>query len=225
MEKIKVLKFVKAKSNDDVCLYCFNEVKEELKKNPNLNLGLATGRTPLKFYEYLRCDKSLDLSGVTTFNLDEYLDVSQNDSYLTYMKENLFDHVKVKKYYLPNLDNIYSYDDLTLNNIDVQIVGIGENGHIGFNEPNTPKNSLTHIVHLDEMTLSQNKEVLKESNPRYAITMGLANIMSAKRVILLVSGKSKKEIFEKFMSLDSFDKTLPASILKEHPNLTIITDI
>jgi glucosamine-6-phosphate deaminase len=203
-------------------------------------LGLATGSTPEGLYQCIinkHKEEQLSFRQVTTFNLDEYvgLDSENPNSYRYFMNGKLFQHIDIRKEntYVPNgsAENLekecISYEDLIREHgaIDLQILGIGLNGHIGFNEPGTPFTSRTHIVELDESTRQANARFFDslEEVPTHAITTGIETIMESKKILLLISGENKADTVARLVNGD-ISEEFPASILKEHPNVTIIAD-
>lgn len=212
---------------------------DAIKNNPYITLGLATGSTPLGVYEILIKDHQMnrtDYSNVTSVNLDEYVKIGKShpESYLSFMKKNLLDHIDINfnRVFLPDGET----DDLDVaceayNNVlsahipDVQILGIGSNGHIGFNEPGTPFDIKTHIVTLAEKTRKDNARFFNslEDVPKEAITMGIKNIMDAKKIILMASGSNKAEAVKQMLS-GPITEQLPASILQNHPDVEVFID-
>ncbi|MGL4950529.1 MAG: glucosamine-6-phosphate deaminase [Mycoplasma sp.] len=208
---------------------------ENLKTNPSIRLGLATGSTPVALYADLVNDhktNKTDWSKVITFNLDEYQGVAyDNDmSYHKFMKNELFDHVNIdiKNTHFPEEGKSFEDEIASENGIDIQILGIGVNGHIGFNEPGSEENSLTRIVELTPSTIEVNGKKYFNGNldevPKTAISMGLETIMRAKKIILLAFGKEKADAIQKLASATTFDKDFPASVLVKHKDVLIITD-
>ena len=195
----------------------FNSVTE------HFTLGLATGSTPLGIYKYMR-DETWDSKKVYTFNLDEYADLPYNhpQSYEHFMEENLFAYKQFRYSYFPENER---YDDIIKNNggIDIQILGIGTNGHIAFNEPGSPRDSLTRKVELTENTREDNSRFFGsiEEVPTHAWTMGIESIMRAKQIYLLANGKHKKDILEKACYGD-ITSDIPASYLQEHDNVEVL---
>ncbi|MCF6466173.1 glucosamine-6-phosphate deaminase [Clostridium sp. Cult2] len=236
------MKVIIKKDYLDLSKEASNLIELEIKNNPKLVLGLATGSTPLGTYKELikkHIECGLDFSEITTFNLDEYLDICHDDSnsYHYFMYENFFNHINInsENIYIPNgkpenvEDYCKNYDNKIqeLGGIDLQILGIGENGHIGFNEPNSEELYLgTHITDLTESTIKANARFFNsmEEVPKKAITMGLGSIMKSKKIILLASGKKKAQIIKKLLSYNAISTKIPASILLLHPNITIILD-
>lgn len=208
-------------------------------KKPSLVLGLATGKTPMGCYrelvEMYRKGK-LDFKGVTTFNLDEYvgLDEKHPPSYHSVMWGNIFKFVNIppENIHIPD-GNTKSIEKFVLEyetaikkarGIDIQLLGMGPEGHIGFNFPYTLFDSRMHLVKLNRETLKANSEFFKgEKVPKYAITMGIGTIMEAKKILLLVSGEKKADLVAKALE-GPIDIEVPASILQKHPNVTIILD-
>lgn len=208
---------------------------------PTSKLGLATGGTMTEVYKYLveLLEKNqLDVSHVETFNLDEYfgLKAEHPQSYHYYMNEVLFDqypNFNKENIHIPNgyssqlEDEAERYNQL-LNDrgpVDIQILGIGENGHIGFNEPGTDLHSETHIVDLTESTIRANSRYFESESdvPQQAVSMGLASILKAKRIILLAFGEKKKEAIHQLMN-NQVTKDIPSTILHAHPNVEVYVD-
>ncbi len=195
-------------SYDDMSVAAAREVKHTLDSKPNAVLGLATGSTPLGLYRELvrmHREEGLDFSQVTTFNLDEYVGLQSNDeqSYHYFMHENLFRHINIAPHniYIPSgtTDNYAAFCDwyeqriVECGGIDLQILGIGSDGHIAFNEPTSSLGSRTRIKTLARQTIEDNARFFDkpEDVPIYAITMGVGTILEARRVILLASGENK----------------------------------
>lgn len=214
-------------------------IKEQIQVNPCCTLGLATGSSPIGTYKNLikaNKDGEISFKEVKTYNLDEYCGISRShpQSYYYFMHENLFDHVDINEenVHIPavsnsNLENDCKvYNDM-LNNasIDLQLLGIGGNGHIGFNEPGTSFNQETFIVKLAEKTREDNKRFFNSIDevPTHAITMGIKNIMNAKKILMLISGKSKADTVVRLLN-EEIDTDFPASILHKHPDVTVIID-
>ena len=215
-------------------------VAGQLYLKPNSVLGLATGSTPLFMYKnlvHVHKEVGLDFSEVTSFNLDEYLGLNASDpnSYYYFMQENFFKHININpaNIYIPNgmPDDIDSecanYDRLISEKggIDLQILGIGKNAHIGFNEPDIKFEATTHKVKLDEETIHANARFFAtiEEVPRFAISMGMKTIMHARRVVLLANGKNKAEAIYKAI-YGGVRPDAPASILQLHRDVTVIVD-
>lgn len=214
-------------------------VIDAVKKNPKAVLGFATGTTPLGLYaEMIRdhVENGTSYKDVKTVNLDEYagLDITSDQSYIYFMHHNLFDKLDLK----PENINIANgkakdrqaecdrYNKLLAENVqDVQILGIGSNGHIGFNEPYTPFDSVTHVVDLTESTIKDNSRLFKSIDevPRQAFTMGIANIMASKKIVMVVNGANKAKAVYGMVKGD-LDEKVPASILRNHPDFTLFVD-
>lgn len=210
---------------------------ELLAKKPNAVLGYATGSTPLGLYgELVRLNKAgaLDYKDVTTFNLDEYagLDGTHDQSYRYFMNTNLFNHINIDitRTHVPSGLDIAAAADYdkqieAAGGIDLQLLGIGNNGHIGFNEPNTPFGSRTHLVDLTESTREANKRFFASIDdvPTQAVTMGVRTVMNARAVILMAIGKGKAEIIRQTV-LGPVTEAVPASVLQLHPDCEIYLD-
>lgn len=203
-------------------------------------LGLATGSTPLGMYKELiklNENKDVDFSDVVTFNLDEYykLDKENDQSYYYYMNNNFFSHINVKKENTHILNGVTKDIDAECKNyeqmikdhggIDIQVLGIGANGHIGFNEPDVNFEAETHLVKLDERTIEANSRFFasKDDVPTTALSMGIKTIMQSKRIILLANGEGKADAIYKTVK-GKICPEVPASILQLHPDATIIVD-
>ena len=215
------------------------EFIKQVQKKPNSVLGLATGTSPLGVYANLvKANKEgrVSFKDVATFNLDEYigLEGTHNQSYRYFMNTNLFDHIDINKektHVLKGvgdyLDYANKYDALiaSFGGIDLQILGIGSDAHIAFNEPGTAFDSLTHVAELAESTIVDNSRLFDDISevPTKAVTMGLKSIMNAKKIVLIATGKNKaKAIYALLKGPKSVD--CPASILQDHPDCTIYCD-
>lgn len=217
-----------------------NIIVSQVTLNPESVLGLATGSTPIKTYEYIREKyegNEVDFEKTVTFNLDEYIGLSQEDpqSYRNFMDQHLFKHINIKEenIYIPNglaediqLECINYEEEIRKHGgIDLQLLGIGRNGHIGFNEPNVSFEARTHKVSLDEDTIHANARFFDSADevPTAAISMGIKTIMMSKKILLLASGKNKAEAINALVNGPITPK-LPASILQLHQDVTIILD-
>lgn len=214
-------------------------VIREMIKKPELILGLATGTSPIGIYKNLidaYKNYIISFKDVKTFNLDEYVGLPKNhpQSYYHFMFENLFKHVDIKdeNINIPSTDSEHMGElaeeynrKMFGNQRDLQLLGIGTNGHIGFNEPGSELGNETFVVKLDEQTRNDNSRFFDsiEEVPSHAITMGIKNIMYSKKILLIASGKNKAEAIYK-MVYGEIDDDVPASILQLHPNCTVIVD-
>ena len=233
------MKIIRVKDYEEMSKKAAEIITDAVKKNPTANLGLATGSSPLGTYKNLIKKykaKEISFKDIKSFNLDEYcqLDKNHEQSYYSYMNENLFKHINIKKAntHLPSSEgddleaNCKKYNDLLKKNpVDLQLLGIGGNGHIGFNEPGTAFTQETFVVKLAEKTREDNKRFFASIDevPKYAITMGIKNIMDAKAILMLISGKGKQDAVTKLLS-KKVSEDFPASILHKHPNVTVIID-
>lgn len=232
------MRIYKCKNYYEVSRKAANIISAQVIMKPTAVLGLATGSTPVGAYEQLvrwYNKGDLDFSEVTTVNLDEYVGLSpENDqSYRYFMNHNLFDHVNVRKEhtFVPNgLAEDCSAECLAyearieaLGGIDLQLLGIGGNGHIGFNEPGTAFETMTHIIELKDSTRQANARFFESIDdvPTHALTMGLKSIMQAKKILLVAAGSSKAEIIQKAL-YGPVTPEVPASILQLHPDLTVV---
>lgn len=211
-----------------------------LKQNPSMVLGLATGSTPEGLYERLvKANQSgeIDFSDVVTYNLDEYvgLDPSHEQSYHYFMDEKLFDHVNIDRsnIHLPDGrardlgEECRSYEAAIqqAGGIDLQVLGIGRDGHVGFNEPGTSLGSKTHVAALTEETVEDNSRFFEkpEDVPRFAVTMGIGSILQAERCLLMASGANKAEAVRKAVE-GPITSSVTASALQMHPDTVAIID-
>ena len=208
-----------------------------LKRKPNAILGGATGSTPLGLYaELVRLNKAGEISfkDASSFNLDEYvgLDGSHDQSYRYFMDHNLFDHIDIDKSRTRVPSGIdtsdpaaYDKEIAAAGGVDLQLLGIGNNGHIGFNEPGTPFGSLTHIVELTESTREANKRFFASIDevPTHAVTMGVKTVMQARSIILMAIGSAKAPIMKEMLQGPVTEK-VPASVLQLHPDVTVYMD-
>ena len=232
------MEYIVVKNYEELSKKAANIIAAQITLKPNTVLGLATGSTPIGTYRKLaEYNKSgeVDFSRVTSFNLDEYvgLEVTNDQSYRYFMNKNFFDNINIDKNntFVPNglakdlkaEGEAYDAHICEYGGIDLQLLGIGHDGHIGFNEPDTCFTKATHEVVLDEITINANARFFekKEDVPKTAITMGMKSIMNAKKILLIANGKDKKEILEKAF-FGAIDPQVPASILQLHPNVTVI---
>lgn len=227
------MKIITAKNVEEASVKAFNLVQEGLENGTIQTLGLATGSTPLKLYAEMRAAKP-NVENVTTVNLDEYIGLAADDpqSYHYYMENELFNSLNFKASHLPNgmaadLDaECERYEQILKEYpVDLQILGLGTNGHIGFNEPGTSFDTKTHVVELTKETIEANKRFFEkvEDVPTHAISMGIASIMAAKSIVLLAFGEAKAEAVQQMVE-GPVTEECPASVLQKHPNVTIILD-
>ncbi|MRG84936.1 glucosamine-6-phosphate deaminase [Salinibacillus xinjiangensis] len=233
------MKIVAVKNYDEMSEYAAHLLIKQITQKPSTVLGLATGSTPTGTYERLiqdHKDNQTSYEQVRTVNLDEYVGLSPDDpnSYRYFMEKNLFKHINVRpeNTYIPNgkaeslEQECTDYEKLVQElGVDVQILGIGVNGHIGFNEPGTSFQSKTHIVKLAESTRQANARFFDSMDevPTSAITMGIESILKSKEIVLLVSGKNKAGAMKQLVTRE-IDESFPASALHQHPNVTVIAD-
>lgn len=233
------MKIIKVKNYEEMSGKALRIMLEVVRSNPGAVLGLATGSTPLGLYEKMVQDhreNGTSYKGCRAVNLDEYVGLGADDpqSYAYFMRENLFRHIDIK----PENTNIEDgtardadaecerYNALldTLRQ-DIQVLGIGSNGHIAFNEPGTPFDSVTHIVTLAESTVRDNSRLFDSVDdvPRQAFTMGLKNIMNAKKIIILANGAGKAKAVSELVC-GEISERVPATVLRYHPDCTLICD-
>lgn len=205
-------------------------------------LGLATGSTPIPLYDELvrlHNEENLSFKNVIAFNLDEYypMQPTSKHSYYYFMRQHLFDRIDLSKvnYFLPNgalpedelANHTLNYEQMIHNagGLDLQILGIGRNGHIGFNEPGSTADSLTRVVHLTQSTKEANAFDFgsPELVPDKAITMGIKTILNARKIVLMAWGKSKAEAIRKSI-LEAPNTNVPASLLQHHADVTFVLD-
>ena len=232
------MKFITVSNYEQLSRKGANIIAAQVIQKPNCVLGLATGSSPVGIYRNLiesYRNGDLDFSEVRSINLDEYLglDATNDQSYRYFMQKNLFDHINIvpENTYVPNgcAEDISAesaaYDQriVDFGGIDLQLLGIGLDGHIGFNEPADYFEKSTHVVDLHESTIEANARFFarKEDVPTQAITMGMMGIMQAKKVLLIANGAAKREIVQKAF-FGPITPTVPASILQLHPDLTVI---
>ena len=215
-----------------------NLIIEQVNEKPDSVLGFATGASPVPTYKSLikAYNKGkVSFKDITTFNLDEYCDLPKDDknSYYTFMHENLFNHIDVKEENVNFLNGnaedtdaeCMRYDDLlTENKIDIQLLGVGRNGHIGFNEPSNKFTKGSFKVRLSQSTIDANSVYFDENPmPNYALTMGTVSIMKSKQIILIATGRSKSDAIYGLVNGD-ISPSCPASVLQLHPNVHIFLD-
>jgi glucosamine-6-phosphate deaminase len=233
------MKIIKVKNYDEMSNEAFKVILEVVKGNPNAVLGLATGSTPIGLYKKMAEDhreNGTSYANCRAVNLDEYvgLGAESDQSYVYFMRENLFKHIDIK---LENthIENGKAEDkeaeceryNKLLDELrqDIQVLGIGSNGHIAFNEPGTPFDSVTHIVDLAESTIKDNSRLFNSIDevPRQAFTMGLTNIMNAKKILILANGAGKAYAIGELVN-GEIREEVPATILRNHPDCILICD-
>ena len=234
------MKIIKTADYNEMSRKAANLIGAQVIMKPNCILVLATGSYPIGTYKELikRCEEGdLDFSQVKSVNLDEYkgLPRDNDQSYYYFMNHNLFDHINIDKAntHVPNgmepdaAKECANYEELikSLGGVDLQLLGLGHNGHIGFNEPAEEFDKVTHCVDLQESTIEANKRFFESADdvPRQAYTMGIGTIMSAKKIVVVVSGEDKADIVKRAFS-GPVTPSVPASILQMHPDVTVICD-
>ena len=234
------MKIYKAKDYKDMSRKAANIISAQVIMKPNCVLGLATGSTPIGTYDQLvewYNKGDLDFSEVTTVNLDEYkgLPRTNDQSYYYFMHQHLFDRVNID----PERTNVPNgmepdaekecgrYEELirSLGGVDLQLLGLGHNGHIGFNEPGEAFEKETHCVDLTESTIEANKRFFASADdvPKQAYTMGIKTIMQAKKILIVVTGENKADIVERAF-FGPVTPEVPASILQLHNDVTLVGD-
>ena len=209
--------------------------------NENSTLGLATGGSPIALYEEMIADYkagNFSYKNVKSYNLDEYVGISYDhpESYHKFMEINLFNHIDIEKSntHVPDASAedlegaLKSYQE-ALNNahVDVQLLGVGSNGHIGFNEPGTPFEKGVHVVDLKQETIEANSRFFNNDInlvPKQAVTMGIKDIMRAKHIILLAFGEAKQHAIKSLVEGDKITENIPCTVLKNHPSVYILVD-
>lgn len=232
------MNFIKVNTYEELSARAAAIICGQVAMKPNCVLGLATGSSPVGAYKKIAEKNNtgeVDFSNVKSVNLDEYVGLNgdHEQSYRYFMNNNLFKHINIdiNNTYVPNgcatdvEAECKAYDALIekLGGIDLQLLGIGYDGHIGFNEPDTYFEKATHKVTLDSSTIEANSRFFasRDDVPTQAITMGMGGIMSAKKVLLIANGKGKRDIVEKAF-FGPITPSVPASILQLHPDLTVI---
>ena len=215
-------------------------VAEVMTKKPNAILGLATGSTPVGMYqELISLNKAgkIDFKDITTVNLDEYypIEPTNDQSYRYFMNDNLFNHVNIdkSKTFVPlgnakdGVEEAKRYEAFvrSLGGADIQVLGIGRNGHIAFNEPDDELIPVTHVTGLTEDTIDANARFFSSADevPRHALTMGMGTILSAKKIIILANGKGKHDAVMKMLK-GTVTTSCPASFLNLHDDVTVLCD-
>ena len=232
------MKVIVVKDYEQMSDKAFEIMKQVVVANPNGVLGLATGTTPIGLYKRMieDCKQGTSYKNIKTVNLDEYkgLDVNSDQSYVYFMRDNLFNHIdidlnntNIENGKAENAEEECARYNALLDVLqqDIQLLGLGSNGHIAFNEPGTPFGSVTHVVDLQESTIKDNARLFNDISevPRQAFTMGLKNIMNAKKILILASGANKAKAVYGMIN-GEVTESLPASVLQLHPDCTLIVD-
>lgn len=232
------MRIINVKNYQQLSRKAANIISAQVILKPNCVLGLATGSSPVGTYRQLiewYNKGDIDFSEVTTVNLDEYVGLCESDeqSYRRFMQENLFDHINIKREntFVPDglADNLaeeceaYDARIRRLGGIDLQLLGIGFDGHIGFNEPSNVFDKATHVVDLHESTIKANSRFFASEAdvPRQAVSMGMVSIMQARKILLIANGQGKKEILGKAL-YGPVTPEIPASLLQLHGDVTVI---
>ena len=234
------MRIYREKDYDAMSRRAANIISAEVIRRPDCVLGLATGSTPIGTYKQLAAwNQRGDFSfkEVHSVNLDEYKGLSgdHDQSYRYFMQDNLFDHIDIHPENTHVLNGLAkdpnaecaAYNKLIaeLGGIDLQLLGMGHNGHIAFNEPGDDFGLETHVVDLTESTIEANKRFFESRDevPRHALSMGIKNIMNARRILMVVSGEEKADIVYKAFT-GPVTKEVPASVLQLHPDVTLVGD-
>jgi glucosamine-6-phosphate deaminase len=231
---MKNLKLIKVESPERGAEQVYEIIKNELESGRLNVLGLATGSTMVPVYNKWT-ESDLDFSAVVTFNLDEYIGIPESspNSYAYFMNEHLFDKKEFRKTNIPDgmaedlAEECAAYEELLVEYpLDIQLLGVGENGHIAFNEPGTSSDSVTHVAQLTESTLGVNGQYFgnDEKIPETAITMGISSILSAKKLILLAFGEKKRVAITKLFEGNVIGEW-PITELLNHDDVIVITDL
>lgn len=236
-----MIKLIITKDYDEMSSRACEEVLKVMMNKKDAVLGLATGSTPVGLYEDLVSmyeEGKLDFSLIKSVNLDEYVGISSDhdQSYRYFMNKNLFDRVNIDKAntHVPNgnAENMEKeaedYEKIidSLGGVDIQVLGIGGNGHIGFNEPCEKLNLFTSVVKLNDETIRDNSRFFNSIDevPKYAISMGMASILKAKKIILLASGEKKAKVIGELVNDKKVTTSNPASFLGLHDDVVVIVD-
>ncbi len=235
------MRFVEKKDYEEVSDLAAEIFIAEIQKNPCIILGLATGSTPLGLYDRLvksYQNGDISFSQVQSFNLDEYVGLSPDNqgSYSNYMERNFFRHIDINREaaHIPRglgldcANYCYQYDQMIAQSggIDLLLLGVGENGHIAFNEPAKELQFDTHLVELTPETIDVNSRFFKDVSdmPTQAITMGMGSIMQARKILLLITGEKKQTVLKRLLNERTLTPEFPVSFLRVHPDITVIYD-
>ena len=232
------MKVIVAENYEDASSKAADIIEKIVREKPNCTLGLATGSSPVGMYKELsrRCkEEGLDFSSIHTVNLDEYVGLkgTHEQSYRYFMNDNLFDHINIDK---ANTNVVCGVGDIDKNiadynalldktDIEVQVLGVGPDGHLGFNEPNSVLYDGVHKEVLDESTIDANTRFFESRDdvPRYAVTMGMGNIMRASKLLMIING-NKKEAASKLLMDDKIDPMCPATFMRMHRDAVVIIE-
>jgi glucosamine-6-phosphate deaminase len=234
------VKYTVLENYEDISKHVGDHVAQIIRKKADAVLGLATGSTPIGMYQHLihmYQEGDLDFSQVTTFNLDEYVGLSKEhpQSYHDFMDREFFNHININRanVYIPNGDvhdlslECRQYEQLIQQEggIDLQILGIGANGHIGFNEPGSPAEGTTRVVELDNSTIQANARFFEsvEKVPKRAISMGIRTILNSRSIFLIASGEGKAQAVRQMLK-GEITTRVPASLLQKHQDVYVILD-
>ena len=232
------MKVIVVKDYQEGAVKAADLIENIVRENPECTLGLATGSSPVGMYKELarRCnEEGLDFSKVHSVNLDEYvgLDGTHDQSYRYFMNDNLFDHINIKKentYVAKGIgdisENLKEFNEiLNRTDIDIQVLGVGPDGHLGFNEPGATLYDGAHQETLDDSTIEANKRFFasKADVPTKAVTMGMGNIMRAKRLLMIISG-NKQDAATKLLMQDKIDPMCPCTFMRMHRDATVVIE-
>lgn len=234
------MKIIVLKDKNEICKKAADIIGSVVKENPKAFLGLATGSSAEKVYEYLveeYNNGNLDFSKCSSINLDEYVGLSQDhpQSYRYYMDKRFFDKVNINKEntYVPVTTNNIDEELKRIKNLinekggtDVQLLGVGSNGHIAFNEPGEFLNSSVNVIDLSEKTIEANSRFFDSIDdvPKKAISLGIGDILKSKKIVLVAFGNSKKDAMRELLTNDFITTKVPCTLLKTHSDVTIIID-
>lgn len=235
------MKLIITKDYEDLSNTVADIIQDKIEQDAKLKLVLPTGSTPIGLYAELvkrYKNNEIDFKEVTSFNLDEYVGLDRNNenSYYYFMHDSLFNHINIKpeNTYLPNgmaediAAELLSYEKKmeAVGGIDLLIDGLGENGHIGFNEPNNELQLRANVTPLTTSTIEANSRFFenKEEVPTEALTLGMGNIMEAKEIIIIVNGEHKAEAVQKLINSSVVTTQNPSTLLHLHPNVTVVVD-
>ena len=231
------MKIITTASYEETAREAAKVILDELAAKPDLLIGLATGETAVGLYQNMiaACNAgTADFSRARTVNLDEYIGCGVEDSYRYFMETQLFNHINIPKENITIADRTNDADAevarmrafFEKNRVDIQLLGMGPNGHIGFNEPDDTLQSLTHWQKLTEETIAANARFFKSPDdvPRKAITMGMGDIMKAKKILMVIKGESKRECLRQLLEGNTVDPQNPSTFILMHPDVTLVCE-